>query len=433
MQKKLLKILETILRWMVIAVIKKYKPTIIGITGSVGKTSAKEATYQVLAEKFNVRKNEKNNYNNELGIPLTIIGSESGNNSIIKWLKVFFEWLKIILLRVDYPEVIVLEMAVDHPGDMKYLASFIPVKIGVVTAVTSTHLEFFKNLDHIAREKGLILENIPENGVAILNADDEKVLAMGERTEAKKITFGFSQNADVTASGVDFVYENEKLKGISFKLNYEGKSIPVRLHNILATHQIYAVLAGVCIGIILKMNLIDIVSALEKFTSPCGRMNMIPGIKGSSIIDDTYNSSPEAALAALDVVGKLKALRRIVVLGDMLELGQDEEKGHCEIARKIFEINADLFFAVGDRMQIAVSEIRRLGFPQDKLFHFDSPDAAGKKIEEILEAGDLILVKGSQEMRMEKIIGKIMAEPEKARKFLCRQSEEWWKKPYIKP
>lgn len=432
MQKKLLKLLEKILHWMAIAVIKKYKPQIIGITGSVGKTSAKEATYCVLADKFNVRKNEKN-YNNELGIPLTIIGSESGNKSIFKWLKVFFKWLKIVLLRVNYPEVIILEMAVDHPGDMKYLASFIPVKIGIVTAITSTHLEFFKSIDHIAREKGLILESLSEDGVAILNADDDKVISMRERTKAKKITFGFSQNADVTASGIDFVYEDEKLKGVSFKLNYEGKSIPVRLQHILATHQVYAALAGVCVGIALKMNLIDIASALEKFTSPCGRMNMIHGINGSSIIDDTYNSSPKAALAALDVVGRLRALRRIVVMGDMLELGQDEERGHREIARKIFEINADLFFAVGDRMQMAVSELKKLGFPPDKIFHFNSPDEAGKKIEEILEAGDLILVKGSQGMRMEKIVGKIMAEPEKARKLLCRQSSEWWKKPYKKP
>lgn len=433
MKSKKLQILEKILRFMAIVVLKKYKPTIIGITGSIGKTSAKEAVLLVLSGKFRVRKNEKN-YNNEIGIPLSVIGAESGNKSIWKWMKVFMKWITLIIFPVRYPEILVLEMAVDHPGDMKYLIDFIPVKIGIVTAIASTHLEFFKSMDHIAKEKGVVLEALPEDGIAVINADDERVLYMQERTKAKKIIlFGFSEKAQVRASNDAFIYEENKLQGISFKLNYQGKSIPVRLPHILATHQIYAVLIAACVGIALKVNLVDIAAALEKFFTPPGRMNLIAGTNNSFIIDDTYNSSPKAALAALDVLGRLEAFRRIVVLGDMLELGKDEEEGHRAVARKVFETDADLFFAIGERMKLAVEEIKHLGYSREKVFWFDDSREAGDALMKKIARGDLILVKGSQGMRMEKIVEKIMENPAKARNLLCRQSEEWWKKPYVKP
>ncbi|HDZ85746.1 MAG TPA: hypothetical protein ENH35_04360, partial [Candidatus Moranbacteria bacterium] len=150
---KRLQFLEAMLRWMSTVVIKKYRPDIVGISGSVGKTSTKEAVFTVLSSKFRVRKNLKN-YNNEIGIPLTIIGAETGGRSILKWLVVFLKWLGIIILPYKYPEILVLEMGVDHPGDMKYLTSFIPIKVGILTNISPSHLEFFRDIDHIAGEKG---------------------------------------------------------------------------------------------------------------------------------------------------------------------------------------------------------------------------------------------------------------------------------------
>lgn len=429
---KLKKFLQAVLRMMAIIILKKYKPQIVGITGSVGKTSAKEAVFCVLAEKFSVWKNEKN-YNNEIGIPLTVIGAESGCRSLGKWVKVFFKWLGLIIWPADYPKILVLEMGVDAPGDMKYLLGFIPVKIAILTSISPVHLEYFKSIEHIAREKGKIIEALPEDGFAILNGDDEKVSALKEKTKAETILYGFRDPAGVKASDVVYIADNGKPAGLSFKLNYEGKSIPVRLKHILATHQIYAALAAISAGIVFKINLVDIAAALEKFTTPCGRMNLISGINMSSIIDDTYNASPKAAVAALEVMDKIGAQRKIAVLGDMLELGAEEEKGHKEAARKIFEIGADLFLAVGDRMKLAVQELEKLKYPAEKVFWFDNPASCGDKLKETISPGDLILVKGSQSMRMEKVVEKIMANPEKARNLLCRQSEEWWKKPYKKP
>jgi UDP-N-acetylmuramoyl-tripeptide--D-alanyl-D-alanine ligase len=313
------------------------------------------------------------------------------------------------------------------------LLEFVPVEVAVVTSISSVHLEFFKSIEHIGREKGKIVEFLPDDGCAILNADDKRVLEMKNSTKAKTITYGFSENADVRATDAYYINNGDEPEGISFKLNYEGKSIPVRLRKILAEHQIQAALAAISTGIVFKINLVDIAAALEDFSSPHGRMNMIPGANGSMIIDDTYNASPASTMAAIKVAGNLRSKRKIFVLGDMLELGQDESDGHKEVAKEIFKSNADLFFSVGSRMGIAVRELEKFGFAKEKIFSFESPiDAAGALAQKI-KPGDLILVKGSQGMRMEKIVEKIMEDPAQARKLLCRQSEEWWKKPYVKP
>jgi UDP-N-acetylmuramoyl-tripeptide--D-alanyl-D-alanine ligase len=434
MKSKKIKILEIILRRMAITVLKKYQPTIIGITGSVGKTSTKEAIYLVLADKFKVRKNEKN-YNNEIGIPLTVIGCESGNRSLLKWIRVFWHWLIMIIIRREYPEILILEMGVDAPGDMKYLTSFIHPKVGVVTNISSSHLEYFRDLDHIAKEKGILIEKLPKDGFAVINIDDKRVSGMIERISAEMIMkYGNSEAAQVRSSDINYAFTEEDLAaGISFKLNYEGKSIPVRLHHIVAEHQIYAALAAVSIGIIFKINLVNIAKSLEEYYPPAGRMNLITGINSTMIIDDTYNASPVSTVAALDVLGKINAKRKIVVLGDMLELGSDEEQGHRKVGGKIAEIKADLFFAVGRRMKFAVEEVKKNGYPSENIFEFDSPDEAGKKVQEIIEAGDLVLVKGSQGMRMEKVVEMIVADIKQAEGHMCRQTKDWHSKLFRNP
>lgn len=431
MKTKKIQYLEKILRWMAIVVIKKYRPSIVGITGSVGKTSTKEAVFTIISPKFKTRKNKKN-YNNEIGIPLTIIGAESGKRSLWKWLKVFIKWFFVIIFPVKYPKILVLEMGVDRPGDMKYLTRFIPVDVGIITNISSSHLEFFKSVDRIAKEKGKLVESLAEKGTAILNADDKKALDMKNRTDAGIITFGFGK-ADVGASLVNFNYLNNKLAGVSFKLNYQERTIPIRLRHILASHHIYAILAGISTGIAFKINLVDIAMSLKNFFPPAGRMNLIAGIKNSFIIDDTYNASPASAEAALDVLGKVRAAGKIAVMGDMLELGESTESGHRETARKIFQVNPKFVFTVGDRMKAEIKELELLGYPANRLFHFDDPVLAGRKLQEEIREGDLILIKGSQAMRMEKIVKEIMFNPQEARNILCRQSEDWLKKPFIKP
>lgn len=429
--KKLI-FLEKVLRWMSVLVLKKYKPRIVSITGSVGKTSTKEAVYTVLSSKFKVRKNVKN-YNNEIGVPLTIIGAESGYRSAFKWMEVFLEWLFMMIFRFDYPQVLVLEMGSDRPGAIKYLTDFISSEAGIITDISSSHIEFFSRISAIAKEKGTLVKELDEKGLAVLNADNPHVAKLAEQTKANVITFGFSEKADMRATDAVFVYNGEtgkEIRGISFKLTYKGTVIPVRLVNILAHHQIYAALAAATIGVWFDMNLVEIGTALEKFCAPAGRMNLLKGIKNTLIFDDTYNASPISTFAALDMLGKISASRKIAVLGDMLELGEETEKGHVSAARKFLEVRGDIFFAVGSRMRFAVAELERHNFPKENIFSFDNPMDAGEKLQEVMRPGDLVLIKGSQGMRMEKIVEEVMFEPQKASELLCRQNEEWREKPF---
>lgn len=428
MKSKKLQLLEKITRFMARAVIRKYRPIIVGITGSVGKTSAKEAVALVLSLKYRVRKNEKN-YNNEVGIPLTIIGAEAGGRSVFKWSWVAIKWFLMMIFPFRYSEVLVLEMGIDRPGDMDYLKSFIPVTVGIVTAISSSHLEFFKSVDHIAREKGKILNDIPDHGAAILNADDERAAALEEKLKIPVLTYGFSEKAQVKG-----VYQSSDLEGIArtgiqFKLNYDGKAIPMRLPHVVAEHLVYAALSAIAAGIHFKINLVEIAEALEKFSPPPGRMNILSGIKKSLIIDDTYNASPKSMVAALEVLRNIPGGRKIAVLGDMLELGEYLERGHKEVAEKVFAAKTDLFFAIGKRMEIAVKHLISLGYPKEKIFYFSDLELLGRKLQEEILEKDVILLKGSQGMRLEKVVEEIMAEPLRAKELLCRQNKEWKNMP----
>jgi len=439
--KKLL-YLEKILKTMSSLVLKRYRPWVIGITGSVGKTSTKEAVFSILASHFRVRKSEKN-YNNEIGIPLTIIGSESGGNSIFGWMLVFLKWFSIMVFPIKYPEILVLEMGADRPGDLKYLSSFIKLKIAIITDVSDSHLEFFKSIENVAKEKGTLARNLREKSLSILNIDNPHIRKMKSQLKSKIITFGFSEDSDVRATDIGFNYvseenglllskENRKIKGISFKLNYKGTIIPVRLNNVLSRHNVYSALAGICAGIEMGINLVEIATSLENFCLPFGRMNLIRGIKNSFIIDDTYNSSPVSSGAALEVLGEIEAGRKIAVLGDMLEIGANTETGHRQVAKIFLEIGGNIFFAVGERMKFAADELQKRGFNQENLYIFENPMDAGRKLQEIMRERDLILVKGSQGMRMEKVVEEVMAEPNKSGMYLCRQSRTWKEKPWKK-
>lgn len=430
MKPKRLIILEKILGFMAKAVLLRHKPKIIGITGSVGKTSAKTAVFAVLSSKFHVRENQKN-YNNEIGIPLTIIGAPSGGKNIFLWLWVFVKWI-FVLVSPKYPEILILELGVDRPGDMNYFMSFIEPTMGIVTNISSSHIEYFGTLDNIAKEKGVLIEALPADGIAILNCDDERVLAMGNRTKAEVMTFGKNENSKIAASGIIYNYQENIPQGISFKLGYDGKSMPIRLKNILAIHQVYAALAAVAAGIFFKMNLVEIAAALELLKSPAGRMNLLEGKNKSYLIDDTYNASPVSTMAALEVLKQMKANRKVAILGDMLELGKESESGHRDVAKKIFESEVDIFIAVGSRMQDAVKELGSLGF-KNTIIEFEDTLQAVDKIKNIFQKDDYILVKGSQGMRMEKIVAKLLKNPDLSSQLLCRQNPEWQKKLFVKP
>ncbi len=435
-KSKKIQILEKALRFLARAVIAKYDPKIVGITGSVGKTSAKEATVLVLGSKFRVRGSEKN-YNNEIGIPLTVLGSEGGGASFFGWMRVFAKGAFLLIFPWEYPEILVLEMAIDRPQDMDYLLSFVSPNVGVITNISSSHEEFFGSLEDIAKEKWKLAEGVKKEGVVIVNGDDENITKVRDGFSGRIVIFGFQEGADVQATDANFNYSDRKISGISFKLNHQGKIVPFRLPHILAFHQVYAVLAAVSVGMQFRINLVEMAQSLENFFPPCGRMNLLEGKNEINIVDDTYNSSPTSALAALRALATVSARRKIVVLGDMLELGKESERRHFEVVAEVFSSGAELFFAVGRRMKEATQDYLRsngrMDMDEKKVLYFSDPVSCARELKKIVERNDLILVKGSQSMRMEKIVEEIMEKKFDARELLCRQSREWRKKPFIAP
>lgn len=422
------KILQKILRFMAIKALKKYSPKVIGITGSMGKSSAKEAVFAVLSKNFNVRKSEKS-FNNEIGVPLTILGLESGEKNIFKWIKVLFSgFLLLIKKSPTYPEILILEMGAEYVGDMKYLTDFVKCNVGVVTSIAPVHIEFFKSLEGIAKEKKYLVSTLDKSGTAILNADDPLVLNMKKDTKAKVLTFGFSDNADVQA--FELVEPNFGIvfDGIKFKIKFKGAVVPVLLPAVLGRHQIYAALAAAAVGLDFGLNLIDISENLKAYRSPAGRMNLIPGIKNTLLVDDTYNSSPKACLAALETVGKIELeynKNKYAVLGDMLQLGDYSKVGHQEVGEKVAALKYNFLVTVGkESLQIAKSAIEK-GFYKENIFSFDNSPEAGRFLQDKIKQGDLLLIKGSQGMRMEKIVKELMANPELAGAMLVRQTEGW--------
>lgn len=421
-------ILIFILRILARLTLWRYKPIIVGVTGSVGKSSAKEAIFSVLKKKFSVRRNYKN-YNNEIGVPLTIIGAEGGKSSPLKWLLVFIRGLAGIIFTKNYPKILVLEMGADKIGDISYLISFVPCQVGVITTIGEipVHVEFFQTPEQVVKEKAKLISCLSPTGWAVLNFDDERVKKISQQSRAKTITYGFSEEADLRASNLEISLEDLTNAHLSFKIEYQGSIMPFRLENILGKHQIYSVLAAVAVGLVFGMNLVEISQALKEYSSPAGRMRLIAGIKNSWLIDDTYNSSPSATLAALETLSQIKNGRKIAVLGDMLELGAYAEEAHRRVATSAAQ-KADLFLAVGERAIFMADQAKKEGMDERKVFYFASSEDAGKKLQDLIEEGDIILVKGSQGVRMEKIVKEIMAEPQKAKELLVRQEKEWQKK-----
>lgn len=421
--------LQKTLRILAILVLKKYKPRIVAITGSVGKTSTKEAIFAVLRPYFRVRKNEKN-LNNEIGAPLTIIRGVNAKRNVLLWLWNYFKAVLLILLPFRYPQILVLELGADKPGDIRYLTEFIKPEISVVTAVGEipVHVEFYAGPESVAREKRGLVEVLPVWGWAILNYDDATVFDMREHTAAHILTYGFGEGAKVLATHYEIdppgADGDDDFGGINFKIHYNGSFVPVRLSGRFGKQNVYPVLAATAVGIVLGLNLIEITEALDGWQASPGRMRILKGVKKSWIIDDTYNASPMAMHAALDVLRDLgkgnertPARRRIAVLGDMLELGKFSIEAHEAIGQLVSK-SADLLFTVGPRGKLIADEAIKTGMPKENVFSFDVSDEVGEFLEDKIREGDLILVKGSRSMRMEKIVRDIMAEPEKAKKLL---------------
>jgi len=417
----------------------RYKPQIVAITGNVGKTSTKEAIASVLSSTKRVRSG-KGNLNNEFGVPLVIVGNwmddyYEGGNTLWFWLKVLVLGSWFLVLGRNYPEVLVLEFGADKPGDIKKLVKKFRPHIGIVTAVGEipVHIEFFSGSEAVAREKSKLIEALEPTGYAILNADDDVVLDMKEKTKARVLTYGFGDGASIKVSNFEYKVDGNMPIGVTFKLHYGGEYlpagrqgfVPVNINGSLGKSQAWSAAAAAAVGVALGLNLVEISDALSYYDGPKGRLKILAGIKNSWIIDDTYNASPASTHLALDTLKSLPAKRKIAVLGDMLELGKYTIQAHQAVGDLAGSF-VDLLICVGSKAKF-IADSAENQMPKENIFIFEESDMAKNKIQELVKEGDLILVKGSQGVRMEKIVEEIMAEPEKKKELLVRQSKKWLK------
>ncbi len=342
---------------------------VVGITGSVGKTTTKEITAAVLGARYRVLKNEAN-YNNEVGLPLTLL-ELSGRH-----------------------QRAVLEMGMYAPGEIRLLCEIARPQVGVVTNVGPSHLERLGSLEAIAAAKAELVESLPPDGVAILNGDDPAVASMAGKTRASILSYGTSAACDVR--GVDL--DSQGLEGISFTIEHAGKKARART-SLPGRHTIHNALAAAAAGLSEGMSMAEVADALAGARVPL-RLQVHRGRNGSTIIDDTYNASPSSMMAALDLLGEL-AGRRIVLLGDMRELGMLEEVGHRAVGRRAGEV-AQLVYTVGDLGRLIAEEARVSG--NANVSHWPSKEEAAADLRERLAAGDVVLLKASRAMALETVV-----------------------------
>ena len=424
MKDILIKILQFKLRWLARLTVARYQPRIIGITGSVGKTSTKFALKAVLARNYRVRASS-GNLNNEIGLSLAILGdwrpddlalvSHAQPIGTAKIRKIFF-WFKVIMSSAwriikkteQYPEILILEYGADRPGDIKNLLKIARPEMIIITAVGDipVHVEFFAGPEDVAREKGRLIECLPAAGLAVLNGDDDTVARLKSRTRARVMTFGFLREADMRITRFENNVEGDRPVGISFKLEYQNAFVPVRIKDVFGEAQAYAAAAAAMIGLAFGMNLVAISEALGDYVPAPSRMRLLTGIKGTFIIDDCYNASPLSMHAALDALHELPAKRKIAVLGDMLEIGKYTVEAHEHVGALAGKF-LDVLVTVGTRAKFIAEAAKSAGMRSAHIFSFDTADDAKKPVQDLMQKGDLVLIKGSHSMELDKVVEEV--------------------------
>ncbi len=366
----------------------KFDPRVVGITGSVGKSTTKELVGAVLSTRFKTLKSE-GNLNNEIGLPLTLLNLD------------------------DSHERVVLEMGMYALGEIALLCEIAQPHVGVVTNVGPTHLERLGTIERIAQAKTELVQALPPatpllpspltgrvgGGVAILNYDDPLVLPMAQHTRARVLTYGLSPEADLWASDMESV----GLEGLRFIFHYQDEEIHARVP-LLGRHSVHTALRAALVGLVEGLGWDEIMTGLQSLPSTTQlRLVAVSGPNNSTILDDTYNASPASTIAALNLLDDLAGARKIAVLGDMLELGSYEEEGHRKVGCRAADV-VDLLIVIGSRARFIAEEARACGLDPASILVMEKNQAAIAYLEQILSAEDIVLIKGSNAQRLDEIV-----------------------------
>lgn len=350
-----------------------HTPRVIGVTGSVGKTTTKEVTAAVLATRYRTLKSE-GNLNNEIGLPLTLLKLTPAHQRAV------------------------LEMGLYTAGEIALLCDIARPHVGIVTNVGPVHLERAGSLKAIARGKAELVQALPPapEGVAILNYDDPWVRPMAEMTKARVFTYGLDPAADLWASEIAGL----GLDGVHFQLHAANETLHVRVP-MLGRHSVHTALRAAAVGVVEGLTWEEIIEGLQSGRAQL-RLVVVPGPEGSLILDDTYNASPESVIADLNLLADLEG-RKVAVLGDMLELGDFEEQGHRLVGARAGEVT-DLLVAVGDRAGWIAEEAQAAGLAPERISRVSNSEEALLTLRQRIGAGDVVLVKGSRGLRMDRIV-----------------------------
>jgi len=362
------------------SVLAEYGPKVIGITGSIGKTTTKEFAAGLLSPSFNVLKSE-GNFNNYLGLALSLLKLKPGQQAAI------------------------LEMGTSGPGEIRTLTRIAPPDVAVITNINPVHLEFFHSLEAVASAKKEILDGAKETATAVLNGDDPLVQEVGREWRGRRLTFGFSPACDIRAAAV----RRLGTEGMTFELSLEGKAKRV-FFPFLYEEYLSNLLAAVGVGHALSLPFEVMIDAIPRLTPFPGRGRLIRLSRGLQLIDDSYNSSPRALEAALRGLASLPAKRKVAVLGDMLELGPAETEFHRTAGREVARNGWDLLLAVGPLARHIAAGAMAAGLPKTRVLTFSTSAEAAARISALLEDGDLVLVKGSRGTKTERVVEKLLAD-----------------------
>ncbi len=347
--------------------------TVVGITGSMGKSSNKEVIASVLSQNYPVVK-ARASYNNEIGMPLTIMEISPDT------------------------KVAVLEFGGAYRfGEITELAEIARPTIGVVTNVSHSHLQRMGSLEAIAETKAELPRSLPSDGVAVLNGDDFRVRAMADETQARVVFYGLAPDCEVRARNV----ESHGLEGISFTLDMDGEEQHLNVP-LIGAHSVHTVLAAIAVGRALGMGLDQMIPGFEDATIQL-RLLTLPGINQSTIIDDTYNANPTSCLAALNLLSELEANRKVAIFGDILELGDFEDEGHRIVGRRSASVVQQLV-SVGPKARIITEAALESGMREDQVIAFEHKSEAIEQLSSIIQPGDFVLVKGSRGVKMEDVV-----------------------------
>ena len=409
------------------------QPKIVAVTGNVGKTSTKDAIFAVLDRSLSVRKSEKS-FNSEIGLPLAILGLDNAWSSLGGWVKNLWDGL-LIALGVghegrNFPEWLVLEVGADHPGDIERVSAWLHPDIVVLTRMSDVpvHVEFFAGPEAVLAEKMFLAKALKPGGTLVVNADDKLFMNAVRDLDVAKVLYGEGKGASSRILESEVVYDGSALflpRG-QYALIGSDKSAADHVEGlgVLGKHLMYPLAAAHAVAGILGVRG-DFSNAFLDLETPRGRMRVLEGKSQSVVIDDSYNASPIAVTEALKTLGALATRgRKIAVLGDMKELGELSDKAHKDVGGVAGQ-TVHTLVTVGERGSMYATGARYAGLAADRILSFDDSVAAGEYLSSIVRAGDVVLVKGSQSMRMERVSKALLADQSKAIDVLVRQESEW--------